>query len=44
MVERLAATGAEPVGSTPEELGARIKQDLQEFGKIIPTLGMKGAQ
>ena len=44
IIERLAANGAEPVGSTPEELGERIKNDLQEFGKIIPTLGMKGTQ
>ena len=43
MIERLAAAGSEPVGSTPEEFGAKIKQELQEFGKLIPTLGLKGA-
>ena len=42
-IERLAAAGSEPVGSTPEEFGAKIKQELQEFGKLIPTLGIKGA-
>jgi tripartite-type tricarboxylate transporter receptor subunit TctC len=42
MVERLVATGSEPVSSTPEEFAAKIKQELQEFGRIIPTLGLKG--
>jgi tripartite-type tricarboxylate transporter receptor subunit TctC len=43
MIERLAAAGSEPVGSTPEEFAAKIKQELQEFGKLIPGLGIKGA-
>lgn len=43
MMERLAAAGSEPVGSTPEEFGAKIRQELQEFGKLIPTLEIKGA-
>jgi len=43
MIERLAAAGSEPVGSTPEEFGAKLKQELQEFGKLIPDLGIKGA-
>lgn len=43
MIERLAAAGSEPVGSTPEEFGAKIRQELQEFGKLIPDLGIKGA-
>jgi tripartite-type tricarboxylate transporter receptor subunit TctC len=43
MIERLAAAGSEPVGSTPEEFAAKIKQELQEFGKLIPSLGLKGA-
>ena len=42
MIERLAEAGSEPVGSTPEEFGAKIKQELQDFGKIIPQLGIKG--
>ena len=44
VIERLAASGSEPVVSTPEELGEKIKQDLQEFGKIIPALGLKPGQ
>ena len=44
IVERLVATGAEVVGSTPDEFAEKIKQDLQEFAKIIPALGMKGGQ
>lgn len=43
MIERLAAAGSEPVGSTPEEFGAKLKQELQEFGKLIPALGLQGA-
>jgi tripartite-type tricarboxylate transporter receptor subunit TctC len=43
-IERLAAAGSEPVGSTPEEFGAKIRQELQEFGKLVPTLGIKGNQ
>jgi len=43
MVKRLAATGSEPVGSTPEEFAAKLRHELQEFGKIIPALGLKGA-
>lgn len=42
VVERLAAAGADPVGSTPEEFAAKIKSELQEFGSIIRGLGLKG--
>jgi tripartite-type tricarboxylate transporter receptor subunit TctC len=44
IIERLVVTGAEPIGSTPDEFADKIKQDLQEFSKLIPTLGMKGGQ
>ncbi len=43
IVDRLTAAGSEPVGSTPEEFAAKIRRELQEFGKIIPTLGIKAA-
>jgi tripartite-type tricarboxylate transporter receptor subunit TctC len=43
IVERLAANGALVVGSTPEEFAAKIRHDLQVFGKLIPALGIKGA-
>ncbi len=42
IIERMMAAGADPVGSTPEEFGEKIKNDLQEFGKLVPALGMKG--
>ena len=41
IIERLAVAGSEPVGSTPEEFAAKIRQELQEFAKIIPGLGIK---
>lgn len=40
VAERFAATGAEPVASTPEEFRAMIREQLDEFGKIIPRLGL----
>ena len=35
VMERLAATGSEPVGSSPEQFSAKIKQQLDDFGPII---------
>jgi tripartite-type tricarboxylate transporter receptor subunit TctC len=40
-LQRLAALGSDPVGSTPEEFKAKIQRELQEFGKIIRDLGLK---
>jgi tripartite-type tricarboxylate transporter receptor subunit TctC len=31
---RLAADGAEPVGSTPEQLGALVKNEIEKWGKV----------
>ena len=42
IIDRLQAAGADVVSSTPEEFAEKIKSDLQEFAKLIPTLGMKG--
>ncbi len=39
--ERLAATGTDPVGSTPEEFAAEIKRQLEILGKVIKAAGMK---
>ncbi|MCC6209377.1 MAG: tripartite tricarboxylate transporter substrate binding protein [Gammaproteobacteria bacterium] len=39
--ERFAGVGAEPVGSTPEELGARIRSDSERYGKIARQLNIK---
>jgi tripartite-type tricarboxylate transporter receptor subunit TctC len=41
-VERLAATGTDPVGSTPEEFAAHIRRELEQFGKVIKASGMRG--
>lgn len=40
-LERLAATGNDPVGSSPEEFAAHIKRELDLFGKVIKTAGIK---
>jgi len=33
--DRLAATGADPVSSTPEQLGELLKRDHAKWGKLI---------
>jgi tripartite-type tricarboxylate transporter receptor subunit TctC len=33
--EKLAAEGADPVGSTPEEFGAFIKAEIDKWGKLV---------
>ena len=40
-VERLAALGSDPIGSSPAEFAAKLKRELQEFGKVIKALGLK---
>lgn len=40
-LERLAALGSDPLGSSPAEFTAKLKRELQEFGKVIKALGMK---
>ena len=39
--DRMLGMGAEPVGSTPEQLVAAIKQDYERYGAIIKRLGIK---
>ena len=39
--ERLAALGADPVGSTPEQLAADIKTDFARWGTIIREKGIR---
>lgn len=36
--ERLAAVGAEPVGSTPDELGAHLKGELERWANLAKTV------
>jgi len=39
--EKMEAVGAEPVGSTPAQLAAILKQDYDRYGAIIQRLGIK---
>ncbi len=41
MTERLAATGGESVGGTPEQFAALIKSESVRWGRLIDQLGIK---
>jgi tripartite-type tricarboxylate transporter receptor subunit TctC len=41
MRERLAADGAEPHGSTPEEFAALIKSELEKWGRVTRAAGIE---
>jgi tripartite-type tricarboxylate transporter receptor subunit TctC len=41
MKERQAMLGNDPVGSTPEEFGRRIKAELATWAKVIRAAGIK---
>jgi tripartite-type tricarboxylate transporter receptor subunit TctC len=41
MHKTLAAQGAEPGGSTPEEYAARIQQEIARWKKVVATAGIK---
>ena len=41
MRERFAAAGTEPQGSTPEQLSARIAQEIPRWDKLLSQLGLK---
>lgn len=43
-LERLAALGSDPLGSSPAQFAAKLKRELQEFGKLISALDLKPAQ
>lgn len=40
MKERLEAAGAQPVGSTPEEMGAFIRRELARWSRLIRAVGI----
>jgi len=40
--ERLAATGSDPVGSTPAEFAAFLQREYEQLGRIIRAAGIKG--
>ena len=39
--QRLLSSGVEPLGSSPEELGAYIKADIAKWGKVIKEAGIR---
>ncbi len=41
MRDKLAALGFSPVGSTPEEYGALIKDDIDKWSKVVRDAGIK---
>jgi tripartite-type tricarboxylate transporter receptor subunit TctC len=40
--ERLVALGSEPVGSSPDEFHAYVKQEVARWGKIIRDNNIRG--
>ena len=40
--ERFAATGTDVVGSSPQEFAQQIARELEQNGKVIKSVGMKG--
>jgi tripartite-type tricarboxylate transporter receptor subunit TctC len=41
VAERLSSAGLVPVGGTPEEMAASIKQDLPRFAELVKKIGIK---
>jgi tripartite-type tricarboxylate transporter receptor subunit TctC len=39
--ERIMAVGAEPGGSSPERLGALLKNEIEKYGKLIRAIGLR---
>lgn len=39
--DKLAADGAEPVGSTPEQFGAFIKSEIDKWSKVVKAAGIR---
>jgi tripartite-type tricarboxylate transporter receptor subunit TctC len=39
--DKLTALGYDPVGSTPEELGAQIKSDIVTWAKVIRAANIR---
>ncbi len=40
-IERIVATGSDPVGGTPEELTAKIKKELAYFERVIKAANIR---
>jgi len=41
VVERLSAQGAEPVGGTPEQFGAFIRDEINKWAKLVKSANMQ---
>jgi tripartite-type tricarboxylate transporter receptor subunit TctC len=41
MKERLTGLGAEAVGNTPEQFGAFLREEVQKWGNVVRTVGIK---
>ncbi len=41
VVERLSGQGAEPVGGTPEQFGAFIRDEINKWAKLVKSANMK---
>ena len=39
--KRMADFGFEPIGTTPEEFGAFVKEDIARWGKLVKETGAK---
>jgi tripartite-type tricarboxylate transporter receptor subunit TctC len=39
--EKMIATGSYPGASTPEELQAMVRNDIERWGKLIKAAGIK---
>ena len=39
--ERLSAQGLDPVGSTPQELALRIREDIKKWSRVVQSSGAK---
>jgi len=42
--DRLSATGAEPVGSTPAEFAAFIKSEVEKWARVVKSAGLMHSQ
>lgn len=39
--ERMDATGLTPIGSTPEDFGAFLRSEIEKWGKVVRSVGMR---
>ncbi|WP_382322744.1 tripartite tricarboxylate transporter substrate-binding protein [Hydrogenophaga sp. UC242_50] len=41
LLQRLSALGAEPAGSTPEELSRFVRSEYDKWGKVVRQAGIR---